>query len=90
MHTPNSLQDFKEDLLKRYASSSNTDDYSDVDIQDGELSITDGRDDVRDLPNLIEKKLALLFLKLAWHCAKPVQLWGKHYIVFVLTSYGTY
>ena len=45
MHTPNSLQDFKEDLLKRYASSSNTDDYSDVDIQDGELSITDGRDD---------------------------------------------
>ena len=42
MHTPNSLQDFKEDLLKRYASSSNTDDYSDGDIQDGELSITDG------------------------------------------------
>lgn len=65
-HTPHSLQDFK-DLLKRYASSSNTDNYRDVDVQDGELSITDdGRDDndVRDLPNLIEKHLALLFLKL--------------------------
>lgn len=58
---------FKEDLLKGYASSSNTDDYSDVDVQDGELSITDdGQDDndVRDLTNLIEKKLALSFLKL--------------------------
>ena len=61
-----------------------------MDIQGGELSITDGRDDVRDLPNLIEKNVALLFLKLAWHCARPVQLWGKHYIVFLLTSYGTY
>ena len=40
---------------------------------------------MRDLPNLIEKNVALLFLKLAWHCAKPVQLWGKHYIVFLLT-----
>lgn len=66
-HTLHSLQDFKEDLLKGYASSSNTDDYSDVDVQDGELSINDdGRDDnyVRDLPNLIENNPALLFLKL--------------------------
>ncbi|KAF3837730.1 hypothetical protein F7725_009498 [Dissostichus mawsoni] len=65
-HTPHSLQDFKEDLLKRYASCSNTDDNSDVDVQDGELSITDdGQDnDVRDLPNVIENNLALLFLKL--------------------------
>lgn len=39
-----------------------------MDVQDGELSITnDGQgndDDVRGLPNIVEKNMALLFLKL--------------------------
>ncbi len=53
-------------MLKRYAASSNADGHSDVGVQDVEFSITDdGDDDVRDLPNLLEKRLALLFLKLA-------------------------
>ncbi|XP_042084783.1 uncharacterized protein LOC102293912 isoform X2 [Haplochromis burtoni] len=67
-HTPHSLQDFKENLLKRYVCYSNTEDCSNMDVQDEELSITnDGQgndDDVRDLPNIIEKNMALLFLKL--------------------------
>ena len=57
-HTPHTLQDFKEGLLKRYAVSTNTADSSDEDVQDVEQSITDdGQDnnDVRDLSNLIEK-----------------------------------
>lgn len=48
-------KNFREDLLKRFASSSNTD----VEVQDGERCTTDdGRDDndVRDLPNFNGKK----------------------------------
>lgn len=65
-HTPHSLTDFKEDIIKRFVSSANTDQHSDVEIQDRELP-DDGQDDdndVRVLPNHIEKMLALLFLKL--------------------------
>ena len=63
-HTPHTLQDFKEDLLKRYADAG---DCGDIGVQDVEFSITDDGnyyEDVRDLPNLIERRLALLFLKL--------------------------
>lgn len=61
-HTPPSLQDFKENLLKRYVCSSHN---SDVDVQDGELLITGmgNDDDVRDLPNIIEKTHGIVVSK---------------------------
>ncbi len=48
--------DFKEDIIKRFASSANTDQHGDVEVQGGELP-DDGQDDdndVRDLKNHIE------------------------------------
>lgn len=66
-HTPHTLQDFKDDVLKMTcASSPNADDHSDMEVQDVEFSVTDDGDgdDIKDLPNLLEKRLALLFLKL--------------------------
>lgn len=67
-HTHHTLQDFKDDVLKMTcASSSNADDHSNVEVQDVEFSVTDdgdGDDDIKDLPNLLGKKIALLFLKL--------------------------
>ena len=63
-HTPHALQDFKDDVLKKYAFSSNVDGHSDMEVQDVDISMTDdGDDDIKELPNL-EKRLALLFLKL--------------------------
>lgn len=67
-HTPHTLQDFKDNVLKmNCASSSNADDHSIREVQDVELSVTDdgdGDDDIKDRPNILEKKIALLFLKL--------------------------
>ena len=64
-HSSNTLQDFKDDVLKKYASSSNADGHSDMEVQDVEISMTDdGDDDIKELQNLLEKRLALLFLKL--------------------------
>ena len=64
-HSSNTLQDFKDDVLKKYASSSNADGHSDMEVQDVDISMTDdGDDDIKELQNLLEKRLALLFLKL--------------------------
>lgn len=47
------------------AYSSNADDQSVVEVQDVEFPVTDdGDDDIKDLPNLLGKKITLLFLKL--------------------------
>lgn len=93
-HSQYSLKDFKEDLLKRYASSSNTDDYTDVDFQDGKLPFTDNGQvdyDVRDLPNLIEKNLALLFLKEnKEHSDMVIELYDANLFNNALSSGGTF
>lgn len=50
-----------------------------MDFQDGELPFTDNGQvdyDVRDLPNLIEKNLALLFLKL-----ESIQTWWQSFVM---------
>lgn len=65
-HTPHSLDEFKEDVLKRFEKPLQTDQCSDVVNQEGEQSdIEEFRDDdVNVLPKLIERSLAHLMLKL--------------------------
>lgn len=62
------MDEFKEDLLKKYVNPSNTDNYSNpVNHESDQSDIDDlGGDDsdVRELPVLIEKSLAHLLLKL--------------------------
>lgn len=62
------MGEFKEDLLKTYVNSSDTDDFSDRIVQEDDRSDIEniGEDDVdvRELSNLIEKSLGHLMLKL--------------------------
>ena len=62
------MGDFKEDLLKTYVNSSDTDDFSDRIVQEDERSDIEniGGDyvNVRELSKLIEKSLSHLMLKL--------------------------
>lgn len=65
-HTLHSLDEFKDDILKRYENPSQTDQCSDLVNQEGEQSDSDEfrDDDVKVLPKLIERSLAHLMLKL--------------------------
>lgn len=64
-HTPHSLDDFKEDVLKRYVRPSNTTDSNDsFDQENDQPYMDDIEDDLRELPKLIEKSFAHLLLKL--------------------------
>lgn len=65
-HTPHSLDEFKDEVIKRYENPSQADQCSDGVNQEGEQSdIDEIRDyDVRVLPKLIERSLAHLMLKL--------------------------
>ena len=64
--TPHSLDEFKDDVIKRYENPSQADQCSDGVNQEGEQSDIDEirDDDVRVLPKLIERSLAHLMLKL--------------------------
>jgi len=64
-YTPHSLDEFKDDVIKRYENPSQADQCSDGVNQEGEQSDIDELrdDDVRVLPKLIERSLAHLMLK---------------------------
>lgn len=66
-HTPHSLMDFKEDIIKRFVSSANTDQHSDVEIQGRELP-DDGQD-----PALLSFSSNFRYITLATHWVYPGQ-----------------
>ena len=60
-HTPHTLDDFKPELLQRYVNPLNPVDEDDT---EGAVSEDAEDNDMRELPNLIEKHIAHLLLKL--------------------------
>lgn len=64
-HTPHTLDDFKPELLQRYVNPLNAgDDPVDEDDTEGAVSEDPEGNEIRELPNLIEKHVAHVLLKL--------------------------